>query len=189
MFISRMSRGGIPQRTLTRLANSGLRCPTCHKWYVDCLDCALADVQLRKLFDSFYDGNDKVADLKFLIGKVQYWKEAEIAHFMSGVSFYRDVASGGQATGFAKLLCMKREGFEHEREVRLLFQDLDPKRSTGKLTLFDCDVNAICDDVVIDPRLDKAQVATFREEILTAGCTLPVSQSPLYRMPNYIISL
>ena len=90
----------------------------------------------RKLFDSFYDGGDQFADLKFLIGKVQYWQEAQIRDFMRNVRFYEDVGSGGQATGFAKLLCVKREAFEHEHEVRLLFQDLDPKRSEGDFILF-----------------------------------------------------
>jgi hypothetical protein len=112
---------------------------------------------IRKLFDSFYDGNDNFADLKFLVGKVQYWKEADITRFMSEVRFYDNVASGGQATGFAKLLCVKRKAFEHESEVRLLFQDLDPKRSTGDFTLFDFDVNAICEDVVIDPEMMAAK--------------------------------
>lgn len=107
---------------------------------------------------------------------------------MRGVRFYDDVASGGQATGFAKLLCVKREAFGHECEVRLLFQDLHPKRSVGNLALFDFDVNAICEDVVLDPRLDEAQVAAFRNDISAAGCTLPVSQSPLYRSPDFTIS-
>jgi hypothetical protein len=157
--------------------------------YSHCKEGVKVRTTIRKLFDSFYDGSDKFADLKFLIGKVQYWKESDIVDFMSSVHFYNDVALGGQATGFAKLLCVKREAFEHEREVRLLFQDLDPKRSTGNVTLFDFDVNAIIEDVVIDPRLDEAQVAAFRDDILAAGCTLPVSQSPLYRMPNFTISL
>lgn len=143
---------------------------------------------IRKLFDSFYDENDDFADLKFLIGKVQYWKEQDIVDFMRSVRFY-DIAGGGQATKFAKLLCVKREAFEYEREVRLLFHDLDPKRADGGVTLFDFDVNAICEEVVIDPRLDEACVAAFRNDIKAAGCTLSVSQSTLYRMPNFTISL
>ena len=144
---------------------------------------------IRKLFDSFYDEDDPFADLKFLIGKVQYWREAQIVDFMSNVSFYNDVGRGGQATGFAKLLCVKREAFEHEHEVRLLFQDLDPRQRKDNVTLFDFDVNARCDEVVLDPRLTEADVKAFGNEIEAAGCTLPVSQSPLYRVPNFTIQL
>lgn len=143
---------------------------------------------ISKLFDSFYDKTDTFADLKFLIGRVQYWKQAEIAAFMGKTSF-QDISFGGQATGFAKLLCVKREAFEHEREVRLLFQDLDPKRSKGPVVLFDFDVNAICEEVVVDPRLEETEVAAFKAEIAVAGCTLPVSQSPLYRVPQFNMRL
>ena len=144
---------------------------------------------IRKLFDSFYDAGDPYADLKFLIGRVKYRREAEIVDIMRSVHFYDDVGSGGQATSFAKLLCVKREAFEHEHEVRLLFQDLDPKRSVRDFTLFDFDVNAVCEQVVLDPRLSEAEAAAFRDDILAAGCKLPVSQSLLYRMPNFTISL
>ena len=87
------------------------------------------------------------------------------------------------------MLCVKREAFEHEHEVRLLFQDLILKRSEGDFTLFDFDVNAICDDVVLDPRLDEAQVVAFREDYFSCRMPLPVSQSPLYRPPKFVISL
>jgi hypothetical protein len=143
---------------------------------------------IRKLFDSFYDENDKFARLKFLMGSVRYWKEAEIVDLMNKVSFY-DIAFGGQATGFAELLCVKREAFEHEREVRLLFQDLAPKRSSGPVVLFDIEVNKVFDEVVLDPRLSEAEAAAFSAEIVAAGCTLSISQSPLYRLPKFKLRL
>ena len=143
---------------------------------------------IRKLFKSFYDTTDRYAALKFLIGTVQYRKENEIADFMSKTSF-TDIAHGGQATGFARLLCVKREAFGHEREVRLLFQDTEPKRNTGDMVLFDFDVNTICDEVMIDPRLDDAEVAALKAEIAAAGCTIPVSQSTLYQMPKFTLRL
>ena len=143
---------------------------------------------IRKLFESFYDATDHYAALKFFIGMVKYQKEAEIANFMGRTSF-TDIAFGGQATGFARLLCVKREAFEHEREVRLLFQDTDPRRSTGNVVRFDFDVNAICDEVTVDPRLDAAGVAALKSEIMAAGCTIPVSQSTLYRMPKFTLRL
>lgn len=143
---------------------------------------------IRKLFDSFYDDTDTFASLKYLIGNVQYPTEAEIADFMASATF-TDIAFGGQATGFARLLCVKREAFDHEREVRLLFQDTNPKRSAGKAVLFDFDVNAICDEVMVDPRLDDAGVSSLTAEIKAAGCTVPVLQSPLCRVPKFTLRL
>ena len=102
---------------------------------------------------------------------------------------FQDIAFGGQSAGFARLLCIKREAFEHEREVRLLFQDLDPKRSTGNAVLFDFDLNTICEEVVLDPRLDEAQFAKLKAEIAAEGCTLPIVQSSLYRAPQFTLRL
>ena len=98
--------------------------------YSHCEDGIKVRTTIRKLFDSFYDGSDKFADLKFLIGKVHYWKESKIVDFMRSVRFYDDVARGGQATAFAKLLCVKREAFDHEHEVRLLFRNR-PLKAAG----------------------------------------------------------
>jgi hypothetical protein len=143
---------------------------------------------IRKLFDSFYDAADGYAAMKFLIGKVAYQTEAQIAAFM-GKTTFTDIAFGGQATGFAKLLCIKREAFVHENEVRLLFHDLDPKRGKGVAALFDFDVNAICDEVVLDPRLEAAKFAALKAEIVAAGCKLPIVQSTLYQVPKFTLRL
>jgi hypothetical protein len=106
-----------------------------------------------------------------------------------GVRSSNDISFGGQGTGFAELLCIKREAFEHEKEVRLLFQDLDPKRGKDEIVEFDLDVNHVFEDVVIDPRLTPNQVKAICAEIKAAGCSLPISQSTLYRPPNFNIPL
>jgi hypothetical protein len=143
---------------------------------------------VRKLFARFYDPGDRFADLKFFCGKVGYYTENEIATFMGRITF-EDVAFGGQATKFAELLCVKREAFAHEREIRLLFQDTDPKRGAGGVVQFDFDMNATCDEVVLDPRLSDTDAAAMEGEIRAAGCTLPLSRSSLYRVPNFQIRL
>lgn len=143
---------------------------------------------VRKLFDNFYDVHDTFADLKYLIGRVQYKTEAEIVKLMERSTF-TGIVLGGQATGFARLLCIKREAFEHESEVRLLFQDLDPKRARGAATRFKFDVNTVCDEVALDPRLDQTEFDAMEAEIKSAGCTLPVSQSTLYRAPKFNLAL
>ena len=107
---------------------------------------------------------------------------------MSNVTF-QDIAAGDQGNGFAELLCIKREAFHHEKEVRLLFQDLDPKRGAAGVAEFDLTANDVFDDVVIDPRLPPANAAQLIEEIREAGCRLPISQSPLYRAPQFTIRL
>jgi hypothetical protein len=143
---------------------------------------------VRKLFESFYDDGDRCATLKFFCGQVSYLTEANIATLMSNVTF-QDIAFGGQANKFAELLCMKREAFEHEKEVRLLFQDMDPKRGAAGVAMFDLDINRVCDEVVLDPRLSNCEAAVIEKDIKAAGCILPISRSGLYRVPVFQIRL
>ena len=143
---------------------------------------------VRKLFHSFYDSADQLASLKFFCGRVSYYTEDQISALMRKLTF-RDVALGGQGDKFAELLCIKREAFQHENEVRLLFQDTIPKRGTGGVVCFPLDVNAVCDDVVVDPRLTDSEALAVERKIRTAGCVLPITKSPLYRAPSFTIRL
>jgi len=143
----------------------------------------------RKLFQTFYDDTDLNASLKFFIGQVSYHPKAEFETFISNSSFL-DMTLGGDGTGmFASLLCVKREAFSHEKEIRLLFHDIDPKRGAGGVARFAFDVNTVCDEVILDPRLSDEDAATLKTEIQTAGCSLTISQSDLYRPPTFTIRL
>jgi hypothetical protein len=64
----------------------------------------------------------------------------------------------------------------------------DPGGAKG-VALFDFDLNGICDDVVLDPRLTELEAAELAEELKQAGCNLPISRSPLYRVPASVIPL
>ena len=83
-----------------------------------------------------------------------------------------DVTIGGQGEKFADLLCIKREAFEHEKEVRLLFQDLDPKRGAGALFRYKLNANCVFEEVVLDPRLKDGDASALKSKLLSAGCTL-----------------
>jgi hypothetical protein len=52
------------------------------------------------------------------------------------------------------------------------------------LARFDLYSNGVGDEVVLDPRLADGAEAALEHEIRAAGCTLPVSRSTLYRMPQ-----
>jgi hypothetical protein len=130
---------------------------------------------IRKLFDSFYQKSDKYASLKYLVGKVHYQTEQEIIDLMDRTTF-ADIAIGGQSTSFARLLCIKREAFAHENEVRLLYQDTESNHTADDVVSFDFDLNALCDEVILDPRLKPADVTALTTEITAAGRTLPLQQ-------------
>jgi hypothetical protein len=79
---------------------------------------------IRRLFSEVCDTKDEFAKLKYFIGAVRYQERAEIEEFIKTTSFM-DLALGGQADKFAQTLCIKRLEFSHEKEVRLLIQDID----------------------------------------------------------------
>jgi hypothetical protein len=140
----------------------------------------------RKLFDNLRHTDSNSPYLQFFIGQVDYKTEAEIMTMMQGLTLL-DVAIGGQGEKFADLLCIKREAFQHEQEVRLLFQDIDPKRGATKVFKYKLDPNAIFEEVVLDPRLK--DYASVQSRLVSAGCTLPISRSPLYQSPHFVIQI
>jgi hypothetical protein len=109
---------------------------------------------------------------------------------MRGLTF-SDIAIGGQGDRFADLLCLNRTAFRHEREVRLLFQDVEfgsSRRGAEGAFKFALDPIAVFEEVVLDPRRTDHDAATLKADLSArASTTLPISRSNLYRSPRFII--
>jgi len=119
---------------------------------------------IRKLFAAVCDTTDNFAKHKYFIGKVEYKDRSKIEQFIKTTSF-RDLAFGGQSDKFAQTLCIKRPEFEHEKEVRLLIQDVEHKVHADVLTIpFAYD--SVLSEVVCDPRLDSATFDRLKNEFL-----------------------
>jgi hypothetical protein len=142
---------------------------------------------IRKLFTAVCDLNDEFARLKYFIGRVEYQERAEIERFLRATSF-TDVSLGGQADGFASTLCVKRLEFAHEKELRVLIQDVEHKES-GDVLNIPFAYGRVLNDAALDPRLDLATFDTLKRELLDLGCSLPIKQSDLYKMDEITIRL
>lgn len=134
---------------------------------------------ISKLFNAFYDMNDNFSRLKYFIGVVQYFNRSTIEEYLNKLTF-TNLAMGGQNLNFARLLCIKRNEFSHEKEVRLLFNDAN-SRINGKVASFDFDPFSILDEVALDPRLDEVSFISAKSKWLSIGCTVPIIQSDLYK--------
>jgi hypothetical protein len=97
-----------------------------------------------------------------------------------------DVVMAGGRWSIQKLLCIKREAFSHEAEVRLLYQDW-PDRLQGSTGAFTYPL-VVNEEVVFNPRLDHARFGVLMQELVANGCALPIKQSPWYRVPGFVIS-
>jgi len=156
--------------------------------YSPCKDGARARTTIRKLFDSFYDQTDDYARLRYFVGAVGYEDRASIENFLMTTSF-QDLAFGGMPHNFARTLCIKRPEFEHEREVRLLYQDIDPKCGAGGLAFFPFAYQSILEEIALDPRLLPADFSAAETQLRSLGCTLPIAQSDLYQFAPVTIRL
>lgn len=143
---------------------------------------------IRKLFENLKRFGSPAPYLQFYVGRVLYMDQQQILDMMKGLTF-SSLAIGGQGEGFAQLLCVKRTAFQHEQEVRLLFQDIEPRRGKGKVLTFHLDPNSLFDEVVLDPRLPDIDRDSVRNSLLGSGCTLPISRSSLYETPQFVIPI
>jgi hypothetical protein len=146
-----------------------------------------AKTTIRKLFKNLRSVPSETPQLQFFVGRVEYMCQAEITALLNTLTFY-DAASGGQGHSFAKLLCIKREAFRHEAEIRILFQDIDdPPQGVNGIFVYPLDANAVFDEIVLDPRLQDAAATELESELRAAGCTTPIQRSDLYTAPHFVI--
>lgn len=143
---------------------------------------------VRALFSAFFDSNDKYASLKFLIGSVRYKTRQEIERFLADTTF-ADLALGGQPHRFADTLLIKRPEFAHEDEVRLLFHDSEGRHGKDGVANFPFAWDEILTEVTLDPRLTEAEYPLQKQRLIDLGCTIPITQSELYKFSPTIIKL
>lgn len=141
-----------------------------------------------KLFSSIYDTQDTLASLKYFIGKVDYKTQNEIISIIQNTPF-STVMRGGQNDGFAELLCIKREAFLHEQEVRILINDVEPKKGNTGCYSVHLDPRTILDEICIDPRASDAELQKIQNEIRALNVSLPIIQSDLYKISLPILKL
>ncbi len=89
-------------------------------------------------------------------------------------------------------LFLKRKEFEHEAEVRLLYQfnkDGCSDQHPEVIWQFAIDPNMLFDDVLFDPRMDDATFRVESQRLRALGFAKPVTQSTLYKLPNLKIQI
>ena len=135
---------------------------------------------VRKLFSCIWNHKDCFSSLRYFVGKVSYSSTADIESFLSRVSF-TDVAMGGQPRNFACLLCVKREEFSHEEEVRVVIHDVEHDLGRDGLYRQQFDFNSVLESICVDSRIDEDKFRRLKDEFESMGCTVPITQSELYK--------
>jgi hypothetical protein len=163
-------------------------CNTDAMWriYSPCKDGIQVKTTVRKLFENLKTKvpPSTTPQEQFFIGGVEYLTKDPIKEMMGTVTFAE------MTQDFANLLCIKRDAFEHEAEVRILFQDIEnPRRGLNATLRYSLNANDIFEQIVLDPRLDVKSAQRLRRELCDAGCTIPICRSDLYEPPEFTIRL
>lgn len=145
---------------------------------------------IRKLFENLQKVDSTNPQLQFFVGRVCYFTEHKIKQFMSKTTFSQIASSSGKE--FARLLCIKRDEFKHESELRILFQDLDigaGKRGVEGVFDYQLDPNVVFEEIVLDPRITEQQENVQKAELINLGSALQIRKSTLYQSPSFEIPL
>jgi len=129
----------------------------------------------RKLLDALLRVKaGESAELCCFIGKVQYMNQEELKTSLKGLDLFNTNGSG-----IAESLLYKREGFSHEKEIRIIHTN-----GTGKIFPVSIEPNDMFEEIIFDPRADQKSYETFRLAEELNGFSENIAQSTLYRPPE-----
>jgi hypothetical protein len=144
---------------------------------------------LGKLWNSFYNLDDPLAVAKYHIGKIQYQNSNEIKNFFEQANLLEYLYSDG-AQGMVKTLLIKRTEFTHENEVRLIYRATDKIfYESNKIFQYQIDACNLWDELLFDPRFDDKDFLTHCQTIRDFGFTKSISQSELYKLPQFKLTV
>jgi hypothetical protein len=124
-----------------------------------------------------------VHNVTCFVGRVEYKPAQEIRDLLTGHSasqYVLDPTGRGQALS----LLLKRLEFEHEAEVRVLYNAVSTAPGLPLLKTFPVDPNHLLEEIVLDPRLSPKRCDRISAELHRAGYQGSVRQSDLYRLPG-----
>jgi len=135
----------------------------------------------RKLLKAIWKDSDQFASLKYFIGEVTYHSQSTLlTHFQNPNVVSRILDSTARSP--VKSLLLKRKAFQHEKEVRLVFQD--NQNNIDNVVFFPIDPNSLFETLLFDPRMDPTTVDTFTAILRQNGFKNSISQSTLYKAPR-----
>lgn len=133
----------------------------------------------KDLFDTIYTNDNCMASA--YIGKVEYVNEKQLSSWLDKNRITKDL--GNFSRNLITSQFIKREPFEHEKEVRPIFF-LSPNQDGYEQNLiqFPIDPNEFVRSFVLDPRLGKTEILEITSLLINAGVNMSkIRQSNLYQ--------
>lgn len=144
-------------------------------------DAVRVRTTVGRLLDSLCAASKGVTNDSYFIGKVDYPPDFKLKKFARTV--FKD---GLNAEAVARSLLKKRDAFEHEDEVRLIYFEGQNSKHAGGVYKYDLNPLAVFDQFMIDPRMSYKDFCTFKDEIVarTGIDEARIKRSLLYKPPE-----
>jgi len=139
----------------------------------------------RKLFNALYKSAVFAPNNSCFIGKVKYYKTPKLKNLLhtKGAEWILDKTG----IGVAKSLLFKRITFDHEKEVRLIYNSFGKFKSD--LYKFEVNPFELIDDIAFDPRMEYKEFKKHKTKLTSIGFEKRIVKSKLYHIPNFVIKV
>lgn len=145
--------------------------------------CVRIRTKIKKLANSL---SSKCADHKTsaFIGRVKYFSENQIVPEAIKLAKYM---AGGTAKNLAKTLLFKRNAFEHEKEIRLIYFGLH-RDAKKEIYQYKIDPHELIESVAVDPRASNQLVDVYKHYLRNIiEFKGDIIRSKLYNPPKDLI--
>lgn len=137
---------------------------------------------IRKLAESLSNTQGEWKNSSCFIGKVEYLRKQKLLEFANNV-----LIGMPQSKDFARTLLVKRPAFQHEREVRLIYSDIN-KKNTKDIFSYTINPHELIEQIMIDPRLTVDEAKKIKSKIrLKTNYTGKIKRSLLYAPPEDMV--
>jgi hypothetical protein len=140
---------------------------------------------VRELWDAFYNPGVAFAELSHWLGRMEYMTSTDIQKFMAG-HLPSVAVFDSTGRGHALSLLVKRIEFNHEQEVRVIYNDSNSS-ITGDVHPFRVDPLMLFHDLLFDPRMSSGTFRRCARLFKKQGFTRPMAKSSLYSLPSFVI--
>ena len=137
---------------------------------------------IRKLFDSLWNTRmiPDCQDRECFVGKVIYADKTEIGDVYSKFQNNTELLLDRSMKAQALTLLIKREAFSHEREVRLIYYDMQ-RECNGDFFRYELNPLIFFEEIIFDPRMTVGKYERLREKLSRQFNYSNVRQSDLYQ--------
>jgi hypothetical protein len=134
----------------------------------------------RKLIKALLDATAGT-DIEAFIGDVEYLSTEELLDLLAILIAKHGKETFEDSANRVRLLMAKREGFSHEKEVRIGVILTDAVDLTGKVFKFNFEPELLFDEITFDPRLEDFERKERERDFRSLGYTGLYGASSLYQ--------